>query len=162
MKILIAGEGGQGVQAIAEILAQAAFLENKHSTYIPNFGVEQRGGVSLAFVIVSDEPVIYPKFDKADILAILSDRSIERVKRYLDEKTRVILSPSVTINIEKALRVDSRELPAKVWNIIVLGEINREAKVVDKDNLIKAMDQRFERQFTKNLQIKTEDMEALG
>jgi 2-oxoglutarate ferredoxin oxidoreductase subunit gamma len=42
IKILLAGEGGQGVQAIAEILSRAAFLENKKALYIPNFGVEHQ------------------------------------------------------------------------------------------------------------------------
>jgi 2-oxoglutarate ferredoxin oxidoreductase subunit gamma len=50
IKIALAGEGGQGVQSIAEILAEAANEGGKNALYIPNFGVEQRGGVSIAFV----------------------------------------------------------------------------------------------------------------
>jgi len=83
IKILFAGEGGQGVQVVAEMLAKAAFLDGKKSLYIPNFGVEQRGGVSLAFVVIDEKSVTYPKFGKAHILAIFSDRSINRVKRYI-------------------------------------------------------------------------------
>ncbi|PIU02197.1 ketoisovalerate oxidoreductase, partial [Candidatus Shapirobacteria bacterium CG09_land_8_20_14_0_10_49_15] len=56
MKIIFAGEGGQGVQVIAEILAKAAFWDGQPSLYIPNFGVEQRGGVSLAFVVIDQTP----------------------------------------------------------------------------------------------------------
>lgn len=43
-KIALAGEGGQGVQSVAMILTEAAALEGKEILYIPNFGVEQRGG----------------------------------------------------------------------------------------------------------------------
>jgi len=153
IKILIAGEGGQGVQAIAEILAKAAFLENKKSLYIPNFGVEQRGGVSLAFVVIDDKQVVYPKFEKADILAILSERSRERVQPYLDDKTKLILGPAIT---KKTI-----DLPSKAWNILVLGQINKEGNIVDKQSLIKAMEERFVNQFTQNPQLREIDIRAL-
>ena len=153
-KILFAGEGGQGVQVIAEILAKAAAHENKDTTYIPNFGVEQRGGVSLAFVIISDKPVYYPKFEKADILAILSDRSVERVQRYIDEKTKVILGPAV----KDGLKTKS---PNKAWNIVVLGEVNRTGQLVKKENLVKTMNDRFAKYFAKNPKLKEIDTRAL-
>ncbi len=153
IKILIAGEGGQGVQTIAEILAKAAFLENKKALYIPNFGVEQRGGVSLAFVAIDDKEVVYPKFEKADILAILSERSRERVQNYLRDKTKLILGPAVT---KKEV-----DLPNKAWNILVLGQINREGTIVDKQSLIKAMEERFASQFAKNPQLREIDIKAL-
>ena len=44
-KIVLAGEGGQGVQSIAKILVEAGYEAGKEVLYIPNFGVEQRGGV---------------------------------------------------------------------------------------------------------------------
>jgi 2-oxoglutarate ferredoxin oxidoreductase subunit gamma len=153
IKILIAGEGGQGVQAIAEILAKAAFLENKKALYIPNFGVEQRGGVSLAFIVIDDKEVVYPKFEKADILAVLSERSRERVQIYLDDKTKLILGPAVT---KKEV-----DLPNKAWNILVLGQINKEGTIVNKKNLIKAMEERFAGQFAKNPQLREIDIKAL-
>ena len=46
-KIVLAGEGGQGVQSIAKILVEAGYEAGKQVLYIPNFGVEQRGGVSV-------------------------------------------------------------------------------------------------------------------
>ena len=48
-KIVLAGEGGQGVQSVAKILVEAGYEAGKQILYIPNFGVEQRGGVSIAF-----------------------------------------------------------------------------------------------------------------
>jgi 2-oxoglutarate ferredoxin oxidoreductase subunit gamma len=84
VKIIIAGEGGQGVQSIGELLAEAAFQAGQQGLYIPNFGVEQRGGVSIAFVqIATDGAIGAPKFQKADLLAVLSERSAERTQGYL-------------------------------------------------------------------------------
>ena len=84
VKIVIAGEGGQGVQSIGELLAEAAFQAGRQALYIPNFGVEQRGGVSIAFVqIAADGAIGAPKFQKADLLTVLSKRAAERTKGYL-------------------------------------------------------------------------------
>ena len=58
-KIVLAGEGGQGVQSIAKILVEAGYEANKEILYIPNFGVEQRGGVSVAFCQIGDEKIGY-------------------------------------------------------------------------------------------------------
>lgn len=83
LKIVIAGEGGQGVQSIGELLAEAAFQCGKQAIYIPNFGVEQRGGASIAFVQIADGEIGAPKFQWADLLTVLSKRSAERTKGYL-------------------------------------------------------------------------------
>jgi Pyruvate/2-oxoacid:ferredoxin oxidoreductase gamma subunit len=89
MKILIAGEGGQGIQTAAQVLAKAAFQEGQKALYIPNFGVEQRGGASLAFLVFGEEAV-YPKFDQADYLVLLSRRVQTRVAQYQGKKTKAI------------------------------------------------------------------------
>ncbi|HYH02717.1 MAG TPA: 2-oxoacid:acceptor oxidoreductase family protein [Bacillota bacterium] len=86
-KIVLAGEGGQGVQLVGELLAETAYISNLESIYIPNFGVEQRGGVSIAFVQISQTPIGAPKFQKADLLVVLSPRSVERTKGYIKNDT---------------------------------------------------------------------------
>jgi 2-oxoglutarate ferredoxin oxidoreductase subunit gamma len=167
MKILFAGEGGQGVQVIAEILAKGSFLDKKHSTYIPNFGVEQRGGVSLAFVIVSDRKKIgYPKFDKADILAILSNRSLKRVKEFINKDTIVIYGPAVSLKKPKGAKkfynLESGDFPNKVWNMLVLGKINTLKNIVSQNSLKQAVNDRFEKYFKDSPSLKELDYKALG
>lgn len=111
MKILIAGEGGQGIQTAGQVLAKAAFEEGKKVLYIPNFGVEQRGGASLAFVVIDKNPVVYPKFEKADILVILSERIKKRVIRYQGPKTKVISEKNNILALKKIL--DSTKIVKK-------------------------------------------------
>ena len=89
------GEGGQGVQTAADILAQAAFEEGKEALYIPNFGIEQRGGVSLAFVQIGANPVGSPKFDQAHLVVALSARSLERLQDYLHEGSTLLYDSSL-------------------------------------------------------------------
>ena len=139
-KILIAGEGGQGAQSIAEILALAAHKANLKTTYIPNFGVEQHGGVSLAFVQISHDQINYPKFDQADILLIMSDRAVSVVKEFIDENTLVIFDSSF-ISDEKlqelqglvkkylsfpAKNIAQEKFDLKSTNMLFLGSIYHE------------------------------------
>jgi len=135
-KIVVAGEGGQGVQTIAKILLQAAHQKKMQVSYIPNFGVEQRGGVSVAFVKIDpDQPIVFPKFDKGDLVVILSDRSVKRTLRYVDKNTEVIINSTFITNTKKiktkakkvrkvdATNLAKQELTPRVFNTIVLGTI---------------------------------------
>lgn len=161
-KILFAGEGGQGVQAIAQILAKAAFREGQNSLYIPNFGVEQRGGTSLAFVIVDQKPVAYPKFRWADILVVMSDRSWPRVQNHWNKETRLVLGPAVKKKpSQQALKLKPRGLPSRVWNILALGQVNKIGKVVSHQSLLQAFDERFAHVFKKNPGLRALDLKAL-
>lgn len=159
MKILVAGEGGQGVQVVAEILAKAAFLEGISSLYIPNFGVEQRGGVSLGFVVIDKEEVFYPKFEKAEIMAVFCDRAIERVKSYIGPQTQVVLSPAVKSEQAPGVRLKSN-LEPKTWNIVILGKIMALQDLVSKEGVKKAMEERFTRWFEKNPALRDLDFQA--
>lgn len=93
-RIVVAGEGGQGVQLIGEILAESAYQAGKEAIYIPNFGVEQRGGVSIAMVQIADQPLGAPKFEKADILVPLSQRAMKRTHGFIKSETFYIYEAS--------------------------------------------------------------------
>lgn len=160
MKVLVAGEGGQGVQVVAEILAKAAFLDGKSSLYIPNFGVEQRGGVSLGLVVFDKEEVAYPKFKHADVLAVFCDRAIERIKNYIGPETKIILSPAVKSQ-EIAGYCLKSSLGPKVWNIVILGKILSLQNLISEEAVKKAMEERFTKWFEKNPSLKDLDFQAL-
>jgi 2-oxoglutarate ferredoxin oxidoreductase subunit gamma len=100
IRIVLAGEGGQGVQVIANILAESANAEGKEVIYIPNFGVEQRGGVSIAFVQIDDKRIGSPKFPKADIVVALSNRAVNRTRQYVDKRTTFIYDNSLVAAAE--------------------------------------------------------------
>jgi 2-oxoglutarate ferredoxin oxidoreductase subunit gamma len=100
VKIAIAGEGGQGVQAIGDILAEAGNDEGMEALYIPNFGIEQRGGVSLAFVQISDEQIGSPKFKRGDIVIALSERAVARTMQYVTGDTLFVYDSSLIASPE--------------------------------------------------------------
>ncbi|MDR1159380.1 MAG: 2-oxoacid:acceptor oxidoreductase family protein [Syntrophomonadaceae bacterium] len=158
-RIALAGEGGQGVQSVAEIIAEAAFNEGKQTIYIPNFGIEQRGGVSIAFIQVSDNRIGAPKFDKADVIVALSDRSIARTAVFSDNNTLFVYDSASQVNQDDfpqeakkiigipAIETANNELHPRVFNIIIMGAVLGLSKVVSftaaKDALIYKLGHKF-------------------
>ncbi len=156
-KILIAGEGGQGAQSIAEILALAAHKANLKTSYIPNFGVEQRGGVSLAFVQISNDPINYPKFDRADILLIMCNRAVSVVKEFIGENTLVIFDGSFVSDDKlqelqgvvksylslPAKNIAQEKFDLKSTNMLFLGAIYHEILEIPKEMISIAIDEKF-------------------
>lgn len=125
LKIILAGDGGQGIQLMADVICKAVFENNKHVTYIPNYGLEQRGGVSLAFIQISDKGISYPKFTEPDILVIMSDQARERVASYMLANTQVL-------DIKNYLELN---LPAKTYNTFFLGLL---ANLLEHKGVLKA------------------------
>ena len=70
------------------------------------------------------------------------------------KKTKVVLGPA----IKDGLKTNS---PPKAWNIVVLGEVNRQGKLVKHDSLVEKMNQRFEKYFKKDPKLKETDLKAL-
>ncbi len=171
-KILIAGEGGQGIQVIAKILAKVAYKSGYDVTYMPNFGVEQRGGVSLAFTQISNDKISFPKFQKADIVVLLAIRAKKRVERYFDEKTILLFDNSLIKEEEiSSLKNTKIAIPAtffakeklvpKVFNIIILGALMGEVGGLKEKETIKILSEFFKDKYLKEPQLKHFNHKAL-
>lgn len=171
-RIALGGEGGQGVQSVAKILVEAAYKEDKQVIYIPNFGIEQRGGVSIAFCQISDEPIGEAKFAKGDIVIMLSDRAIDRCAQYVDpEKSVVIYDNSVceTTPQFKAKEIIGipanvtarEELSPRVFNIIILGVILKATGVVSLETCKKALEDAFAKKFAAKPELRELNFKAL-
>ena len=89
-KILLAGDGGQGVQTIADIICRSAFAKGLQVSHIPNYGLEQRGGVSLSYIKIDDKQIGYPKFTQPDILVVMSEQARERSKNYWHKDLKIL------------------------------------------------------------------------
>ena len=170
-KIALAGEGGQGVQSIAKILVEAGYETGKQVLYIPNFGVEQRGGVSIAFCQISDELIGEPRYSKADIVILLSDRAIDRCSTYVDENTTVVYDTSVCTKTPEfkakriigvdANRIANEELSSRVFNIIILGVLIEATKVLDIEDVKRAMEYALGKKFDAKPELRELNYKAL-
>ncbi|MFH0702989.1 MAG: 2-oxoacid:acceptor oxidoreductase family protein [bacterium] len=171
IKIVLAGEGGQGVQIIAKILVEAGYAADKKVLYIPNFGVEQRGGVSVAFCQISDNEIGEPRFSEGDIVIVLSDRAIDRCDRYVDKNTTVIYDSSVCTKKPEmeakriigipANKIANDELSSRVFNIIILGVAVKATNAVDIKYIKNAMEQALGKKFEAKPELRELNYKAL-
>jgi pyruvate ferredoxin oxidoreductase gamma subunit len=51
------GRGGQGAVTAAELLASAAFREDRHAQAFPSFGSERMGAPVMSFCRIDDQPI---------------------------------------------------------------------------------------------------------
>ena len=170
--IIIAGEGGQGVQKLAEILARAAFDLGFKTSYIPNFTVEQRGGISMAFVKIGNSPIVYPKFSKADTAVILSARSLVRALRFMTRETLTIYNSSLasSSDFKKITKSKLRAIPATIiaeqinprsFNMIFLGKILKELALIDVQTAKKEISKIFSAKYLNNPVLEEQNNAAL-
>ena len=171
MKIIIAGEGGQGVQAIANIMTEAAYNQGKQALYIPNFGVEQRGGVSVAFIQIDDKEISSLKFTKADLVLALSPRAVTRTLQYSDSRTIFLYEADIAgvdlpqtaaqVRPIAAMQIVKEKLNTRVFNVLIMGAAIAASKVVDMDYVIAALEHNLKDKFKKNPALRQMNLEAL-
>lgn len=173
VKIALAGEGGQGVQSVANIITEAAYEEGHEALYIPNFGVEQRGGVSIAYVQISDEKIGAPKFKTADIVIALSDRAVRRTKRYVGPNTIFVYDAGIE-GIEDdlpkeagkllaipALKVAKEELHPRVFNVVIMGAVIGATEVVSVEQAKNAIEKKLGYKFEQQPELRELNYKAL-
>src|SRR3972149_2770252 len=174
-KIILAGEGGQGVQTVAKVLALSAQKTTKNVSYLPSFGVEQRGGVSLAFIQISSGQIPYPRFAKADMMAVFCGRAIGAIKNYLQESTIFIYDNSAISeknlakvkNIVKnylaipAQKIAQEKYSVKAANMLFLGALLSHLKEISFQEIEKQVLKELEDKIAKKPEIKEMNLGAL-
>ncbi|MBC7253499.1 MAG: 2-oxoacid:acceptor oxidoreductase family protein [Actinobacteria bacterium] len=79
IQLRIHGRGGQGVVALAEILAICAIREGKYAQAFPSFGPERRGAPVVSYCRVAEEPIYTREpVQQPDIVLVL-DSTVLRV-----------------------------------------------------------------------------------
>ena len=99
-KILIAGEGGQGIMLLGKVLAEAAMREGKSVTWLPAYGAEVRGGTAYCMVVISTEEIGNPFVQEADTRIIMNQPSFERFGKDASSAGKRIIN-SLVSSIEK-------------------------------------------------------------
>ena len=85
-KIVLVGEGGQGIKLMAHVLANVLTMLGKEVSFNPAYGAQVRGGESKAELIYSDEKIEVPLIDEADIRVQLA-----RVPKEHDFRTKKLI-----------------------------------------------------------------------
>jgi len=73
-RIIISGEGGQGVRVIGHTLATLLVNLGYEVSLLYDYDSSVRGAMSMAYLVFDDKPIDNPMVDNADILLKLSDK----------------------------------------------------------------------------------------
>lgn len=146
-RILIYGIGGQGVQAMAKMISEAAMAEGSEVVYTTSYGGQKRGGASVANVIISDRhigaPMILP--GQMSIVIVLENAGID-YERYLQSGGMLMINDSmvtkkpVRADIE-VVKVDIMGLAQKIgnekaFNMTALGALLGIRQIVSIDSIL--------------------------
>ncbi|XRO76588.1 2-oxoacid:ferredoxin oxidoreductase subunit gamma [Methanocaldococcus sp. 10A] len=151
-EIRLSGFGGQGIILAGVILGRAAALyDKKEAVQTQSYGPEARGGASKSEVVISDEPIDFPKVIKPDILVCLSQQAYDKYKDDIKEGGVLLVDedlvstekmPNVDITMYKIpfTRIASEEIKLPiVANIVMLGALTKLTNIVSKESMEKAI-----------------------
>lgn len=147
-EVRLAGTGGQGVILASVILAEAAGVhEGRQVVQTQSYGPEARGGASKADVIIADEPILFPKARRLDVLVCLSQQAADRYLADLKVRGLAVIDSfyvrecpregTVCLPLSETARKElGRELFA---NILMLGALARLTGLVKLESLESAV-----------------------
>lgn len=148
-ELIVAGYGGQGVQTLGQILAEAMVLNGNEVVWTPAYGPEMRGGPSFCTVIMSDRPIGSPVVAHADTAIIMDQPSVAKYQQRLRPTGRIIYNS--TLVKPELLRTDiptfavpagelAEELGmAQATNMIMLGAFIYLTKLVSPESILTAL-----------------------
>jgi 2-oxoglutarate ferredoxin oxidoreductase subunit gamma len=88
-EIVMAGSGGQGLVLSARLLGLAAILEGKNVAQTQSvLGDSQRGGLSVAELLIDKEEIIFQQVEQPDVIVALGDMAI---KKYAGTNARLAM-----------------------------------------------------------------------
>lgn len=148
-EIRLTGSGGQGLILIGIILAEAAIHEGKDAVQTQSYGPEARGGASKSEVIISEEEILFPKVQKADVVLSLTQIASDKYAASVDKDGILILDDSLEapagVEAKHVVRLPilrtAKEVVGKsiVANIVALGVIVGLTNAVSKEKVEEAI-----------------------
>lgn len=138
------------------------------------FGVEQRGGVSISYLQIGDQPIAAPKFEKGDIVVALSKRAVQAAGKFVDGKTTYIYDSSLEGVEEElpknagrilaipAIEVSKQELHPRVFNIIIMGVVIKVTGAVSEEKIREAIETKLGYKFAQNSDLRELNSRAIS
>jgi len=171
-KIIICGEGGQGAQSIAKVIAYAAYDQGLEAVYVPYFSTEKRGGVTIAYAQVGEKAPAYPKFHKADLWVVLSQRAVGRIYDYLKDDSKIIVNSFLVKDLSRIEKWKPHEVNAgkiaieelknpRVFNVVIMGAMIKYIPGLKKDKFKEALKKQFKKHYDKTPELAVLNEEAL-
>ena len=147
-EIRFSGSGGQGIITLAVIFAEAVGVHHgKHVCQTQSYGPEARGGESKAEVVISDNPIDYPKALGLDLLLAMNQAACDAYFFDLNsdgilviDKGLVEHSPTSRVVAIPFTRIAREEIGREMAaNMVALGAVGLLSGQVDLALLEKAL-----------------------
>jgi len=157
-RFVFSGSGGQGVITAAIILAESAVLyENINAVQSQSYGPEARGGATRSDIIISENPINFPKVIQPNVLVCLTQAAYNKFSRIV-RPGGLLLTDSRFVDIEHKIDAQQYGLPMFesvmeklkkpiVFNICMLGAVLGLTRVVTPDSIRKVLKTRIPSQF---------------
>ena len=149
-EIRFSGAGGQGLITAGIILAEAAsIIDGKHAVQSQSYGPEARGGASKSEVIISDEPIDYPKATVVDACLAMTQEATDKYAKGIKDGGLLLIDSDFVKNIPEGnfkvvkipiMRTAKDEVGREiVANVVALGAMIALTDVVSRETGEKAV-----------------------
>jgi len=129
-EIIVYGRGGQGGKTTAELITQAAALNNKYVQSFPEFGPERSGAPVRAFVRIAEEPIkTHQAIRDADCILVLDETLLEN-DDFKNNMTEYFLKNGVMVVNSKKTKQEIRNKLGEELNLIVINATGLAEKIV--------------------------------
>ncbi|MBN1686727.1 MAG: 2-oxoacid:acceptor oxidoreductase family protein [Spirochaetales bacterium] len=154
VRMVFSGSGGQGVITAAIILAEAAVLhEDLIAVQSQSYGPEARGGATRSDVIISGSEIMFPKVIQPNVLICLTQEAYNKFSSII-RPGGLLLTDSRFVKTERKVDARQKELPMYeaviekigkpiVFNICMLGAVNRLAELLKPESILRVLEGRF-------------------
>ncbi len=140
-EIRIAGFGGQGVVLAGVLLGTAAAVtDRRRAVQTQSYGAAARGGGARSEVVISDEPIIYPRVRHPDIMVAMSEEAMKKYGQDMRPGGLLIIDGDLVKNVNRddvrlvaipASNLATQELGRTiVANIVMLGVLVAKTSIV--------------------------------
>jgi 2-oxoglutarate ferredoxin oxidoreductase subunit gamma len=167
-KIQCAGFGGQGIVLMGRLLAHSAMVEDKHTTFFPQYGAAMRGGTANCSVIVSDREIASPMVEEPDVVLIMNGPSLDKFEPMVKPGGWVFYNTSLIdrevtrddVNVVKipANAIAEEVGTARAANMVMLGAFAEKLGTVKIDTLMTALDKQLHGKGDKVMELNREAM----
>lgn len=104
MGFVLAGSAGGGIQSAAKLLAQVGIMSGLHATMKGEYPVTVGTGFSVAEVILSREPINYTGLEEPDVMIIVGEEGLQKVKSRICRNTQIIIDDKLEIDSENTIK----------------------------------------------------------
>ncbi|MFX0045353.1 MAG: 2-oxoacid:acceptor oxidoreductase family protein [Candidatus Hermodarchaeota archaeon] len=149
-EIRIAGTGGMGVVLAGVVLGRAAVVySGLEAVQTQSYGAEARGTAAKSEVIISDEPIRYPKVGQADYSILMSQKAFDLHLSGARKGSVVIVDNDLCDYGEAEAEYEVVCIPAMktadeigmrlVSNMVMLGALAKKSELLTIESLEKAL-----------------------